>query len=200
VSGGYSPALGFIHTGKQLSFVYDIADLYKAEVTIPLAFRIVGESTENVHARVRQACRGAFREHRLLKRILPDIQNILDLSSDVLEAGQEADSDSARPEPWWTPPDHIQMTKSIDDAGSDARQRRRQRAQEGLRAGWTVRLCAPDTWNVVTRLDSPGYTIRKIEGTYQCDCPDFAKNELGMCKHTAAVELTQAARDSERGT
>jgi CRISPR-associated protein Cas1 len=200
VSGGYSPALGFIHTGKQLSFVYDIADLYKVEVTIPLAFHIVGESTENVHARVRQACREAFREHRLLKRILPDIQNILDLSSDVLEAGQEADSDSARPEPWWTPPDHIEMTKSVDDADSDACERRRQRAQEGLRAGWTVRLYAPDTWNVVTRLDSPGYTVRKIEGTYQCDCPDFAKNELGMCKHTAAVELTQAAPDSRRGT
>lgn len=30
VSLGYSPALGFVHTGKQLSFVYDIADLYKA--------------------------------------------------------------------------------------------------------------------------------------------------------------------------
>ena len=44
VSGGYSPALGFIHTGKQLSFVYDIADLYKAEITIPLAFRLVAES------------------------------------------------------------------------------------------------------------------------------------------------------------
>ena len=29
VSGGYSPGLGFIHTGKQLSFVYDVADLYK---------------------------------------------------------------------------------------------------------------------------------------------------------------------------
>lgn len=28
VSLGYSPALGFVHTGKQLSFVYDIADIY----------------------------------------------------------------------------------------------------------------------------------------------------------------------------
>ena len=35
VAGGYSPALGFIHTGKQMSFVYDIADLYKTEITIP---------------------------------------------------------------------------------------------------------------------------------------------------------------------
>ena len=60
VSGGYSPALGFIHTGKQLSFVYDIADLYKVEVTIPLAFRIVSESKERIGPRVREACREAF--------------------------------------------------------------------------------------------------------------------------------------------
>src|SRR6185437_10369587 len=39
VSAGYSPALGFIHTGKMLSFVYDIADLYKTSTTIPVAFR-----------------------------------------------------------------------------------------------------------------------------------------------------------------
>ncbi len=104
VSGGYSPALGFIHTGKQLSFVYDIADLYKVEVTIPVAFQMVAESTEKVQARVRQACREAFKEHQLLKRILPDIQNLLDLSSNVIRAGEEADSDAARPEPLWSPP------------------------------------------------------------------------------------------------
>ena len=31
VSAGYSPAIGFIHTGKMLSFVYDVADLYKTD-------------------------------------------------------------------------------------------------------------------------------------------------------------------------
>jgi CRISPR-associated protein Cas1 len=107
VSGGYSPALGFIHTGKQLSFVYDIADLYKVEVTIPLAFRVVAESTEKLHVRVRQACREAFKEHRLLKRILPDIENLLDLSVEVLTAGEESDSDSGRPEPLWSPPSDL---------------------------------------------------------------------------------------------
>jgi CRISPR-associated protein Cas1 len=201
VSGGYSPALGFIHTGKQLSFVYDIADLYKGEVTIPLAFRVVAESTENLHGRVRGACREAFRQHRLLKRILPDIENLLDLSTDVLAAGQEADSDSGRPEPLWTPPDHAARTATLADTVEDeARRRRRQRAQEGLHTGWTVHPCAPDAWHVVTHSDSPGYTIRQIEGTWQCNCPDFAKNGLGMCKHTAAAELTQAKRESERGT
>jgi len=104
VSGGYSPAIGFIHTGKQLSFVYDIADLYKVDVTIPLAFRIVSESDQRLRPRVRQACREAFREHRLLQRILPDIDTVLDVPADVLTAGEEADDDPARPEPLWDPP------------------------------------------------------------------------------------------------
>lgn len=104
VSGGYSPALGFIHTGKQLSFVYDIADLYKTEITIPLAFRTVAESKESVGPRVRAACREAFREHGLLKRILPDIDSLLGISEEKLQAGAEADSDPARPEPLWSVP------------------------------------------------------------------------------------------------
>jgi len=200
VSGGYSPALGFIHTGKQLSFVYDIADLYKVEVTIPLAFRIVAESKERIGPRVREACREAFREHRLLKHILPDIDYLLGISNEVLTLGEEADSDPARPEPLWTPPDRAAPTAPpADVVDSEACRLRRQRAQEGLRSGWTVRLCAPDVWNVVTRADSPGYTIRQVEEAWQCDCPDFAQNGLGMCKHTAAVELMQAARESNGG-
>lgn len=104
VSGGYSPALGFIHTGKQLSFVYDIADLYKVEITIPLAFQVVAESSEHVASRVREACREAFREHRLLQRILPDIEELLGVPDELLSAGQEADYDPARPEPLWSLP------------------------------------------------------------------------------------------------
>jgi CRISPR-associated protein Cas1 len=200
VSGGYSPALGFIHTGKQKSFVYDIADLYKTEVTIPTAFRTVGESTARLYPRVRQATRDAFKEHRLLKRILPDIKNLLDLSADVLRAGEEADSDPARPEPLWTPPKQTAQTVTFEiDADREARQRRRERAEKGLRNDWIVRRREPGVWHVVTRPDSPGYTIREVKGDWQCSCPDFAKTGLGMCKHTVAVEMTKAARDSERG-
>ena len=123
VSGGYSPAIGFIHTGKQLSFVYDIADLYKVEVTIPLAFRIVAESTEELGPRVRRACRQAFKEHRLLQRILPDIEHLLDVPEEVLMAGREADSDPARPEPLWSPPSGLQVEgggDGRDDPGTGA--------------------------------------------------------------------------------
>jgi len=201
VSGGYSPALGFIHTGKQLSFVYDIADLYKVEVTIPLAFRIAAESEERIGPRVREACREAFREYQLLKRILPDIDHLLDIPEEVLAAGQGADGDPARPEPLWSPPSHSARVPTPPDAAeSAAHRRRRQRAQEGLHNGWTVRPCAPNVWHVVTRADSAGYTVQHIEGAWKCDCPDFAKNGLGMCKHTVAVELVRATQGSEGGT
>jgi CRISPR-associated protein Cas1 len=116
VSGGYSPAIGFIHTGKQLSFVYDIADLYKADITIPIAFRCVAKSDQQVEKRVRQACREAFREVSLLKRILPDIDMILDISKKTLLAGQEADFDPARPEPLWEP-----LLEEIFDGEEDDR-------------------------------------------------------------------------------
>lgn len=38
VALGCSPGLGFVHTGHERSFVYDVADLYKAELSIPVAF------------------------------------------------------------------------------------------------------------------------------------------------------------------
>jgi CRISP-associated protein Cas1 len=100
VSGGYSPGLGFLHTGKQLSFVYDIADLYKSRLTIPIAFETVSNGTENVESRVRQACRESFREDRLLEKILPDIDMLLGIAP---EEGFTADEDMALPEPWWNP-------------------------------------------------------------------------------------------------
>ncbi|MBC3186605.1 type I-E CRISPR-associated endonuclease Cas1 [Corynebacterium sp. zg-331] len=40
---GFIPGLGVVHTGTDRSFVYDIADLYKAEVTIPAAFDAVAD-------------------------------------------------------------------------------------------------------------------------------------------------------------
>lgn len=43
VAIGMSPGLGFVHTGHDLSFVYDIADLYKSKITIPIAFDIAKE-------------------------------------------------------------------------------------------------------------------------------------------------------------
>lgn len=105
VSAGYSPGLGFIHTGKQLSFVYDVADLYKTELTVPLAFRLTAESTQNLETRVRHACRDAFRQQQLLARILPDIDQMLATAVDVDSVEDVADSDPAWPAPLWAQAD-----------------------------------------------------------------------------------------------
>lgn len=85
LAAGYSPAIGFVHTGKQLSFVYDIADLYKTDLTIPCAFQIVAEADEDVERRVRMRVRDLFHEQRLLRRILPDISEVLDVADGPAE-------------------------------------------------------------------------------------------------------------------
>ncbi len=102
VSAGYSPALGFIHTGKMLSFVYDIADLYKAELTIPVAFRVVAAGTESLETRVRYACRDSFRAARLLQRIVPDIDTALAATAAETTGGPvDFDRDEAAPGGLW---------------------------------------------------------------------------------------------------
>jgi len=106
LAAGYSPGLGFIHTGKQLSFVYDIADLYKADVTIPVAFAAARENPPNLERAVRLACRDQFRETKLLGRIIPDIQKALDVKEDPA-ADFAPDSDPALPTDLWTPPSEM---------------------------------------------------------------------------------------------
>src|SRR5439155_11177152 len=103
VSMGYSPALGFIHTGKMLSFVYDIADLYKADLTIPLAFEVVAEGPNGVESRVRQRSRDVFHREGLLKRILPDIEWVLAVEEGTPGDALDFDADAAVPGNLWDP-------------------------------------------------------------------------------------------------
>lgn len=77
LAAGYAPAVGFIHTGKPLSFVYDIADLYKFDTVVPLAFRIAAKSPAEPEREVRLACRDLFRSDKLLGRIIPLIEEVL---------------------------------------------------------------------------------------------------------------------------
>jgi CRISPR-associated protein Cas1 len=63
-----------------LSFVYDIADLYKTEIAVPVAFRAVAEGSKPLERQVRTTCRNQFVSTRLLGRIIPDIQSALMLS------------------------------------------------------------------------------------------------------------------------
>ena len=77
LAAGYAPAVGFIHTGKPQSFVYDIADVLKFETVVPAAFRIAARNPSNPEREVRLACRDAFRQTKALQRIIPMIDQIL---------------------------------------------------------------------------------------------------------------------------
>jgi len=77
LAAGYSPAIGFIHTGKPRSFVFDIADIFKFDTVIPAAFKEIAKGPSGIEQRVRIACRNSFREGRLLKRIVPTIEMVL---------------------------------------------------------------------------------------------------------------------------
>lgn len=77
LAAGYAPAVGFIHSGKPQSFVYDIADIFKFETVVPVAFRIASRKPYNPERDVRLACRDAFRQTKILKRIIPTIERVL---------------------------------------------------------------------------------------------------------------------------
>lgn len=106
LAAGYAPAVGFIHTGKARSFVYDIADIYKFDTVVPLAFKIAAQNPHDPERQVRLACRDKFRETRLLRDIIPDIESIL--------AAGEIEPPKAPPE---SVPPAIPEPKGIGDAG-----------------------------------------------------------------------------------
>lgn len=83
---GCSPGLGFVHTGHQLSFVYDIADLYKAEIAIPAAFETASAGGDDLGGRTRRAVRDAIAEARLLPRMAADVKALLGAPAE--EAGE----------------------------------------------------------------------------------------------------------------
>lgn len=94
ISLGYSPGLGFIHTGKLTSFVYDIADLYKMQTTIPAAFESVSKyNGPDLERIVRIKCRKVFKENKVLKRIPLDIQFIFDIGDNKDDINAENPGD-----------------------------------------------------------------------------------------------------------
>ncbi|WP_148252065.1 type I-E CRISPR-associated endonuclease Cas1e [Aidingimonas lacisalsi] len=106
LAAGYAPAIGFLHTGKPLSFVYDIADIVKFETVVPAAFRVAARNPPKPEREVRIACRDAFKQTRLLQRLIPMIE-------DVLAAG---DIEPPPPASEAVPP-AIPEPESVGDAG-----------------------------------------------------------------------------------
>jgi len=81
VALGCSAGLGFVHTGHERSFVYDIADLYKTEVTIPIAFSIarkaLNDENFDVGGETRCAVRDSIASGKILERCTRDIRRLL---------------------------------------------------------------------------------------------------------------------------
>lgn len=106
LAAGYAPAIGFLHTGKPQSFVYDIADIVKFETVVPVAFKIAATSPARPDRVVRIACRETFKSTRLLQKLIPLIE-------DVLAAGEIA---PPPPAPEAQPP-AIPEAESIGEVG-----------------------------------------------------------------------------------
>nr|WP_255639363.1 type I-E CRISPR-associated endonuclease Cas1e [Deinococcus betulae] len=111
LSCGYSPGLGFIHTGKQLSFVYDVADLYKLEVVLPTAFREAARGPDELDRRVRQGLRDHMTNLRLLERMANDLLTLLD-------DHHEEDGDDDDVGDLWDPDGDV--AGGVNHAGDDA--------------------------------------------------------------------------------
>lgn len=77
VALGCAPGLGFIHVGHERSFVYDIADLYKAEITIPIAFEMAAQTLGDLSGAVRHRVRDEMVSTHLLERMVKDIRFLL---------------------------------------------------------------------------------------------------------------------------
>lgn len=84
LAAGMSTGLGFIHRGDRLSFVLDIADLYKLDHMLPIAFRLVSEKAHGAKAwptlemDLRRACRDYFKQSKLLDKIVIDMTSVID--------------------------------------------------------------------------------------------------------------------------
>jgi CRISPR-associated protein Cas1 len=99
LAAGYAPAIGFVHSGKPLSFVYDIADLIKFETVVPVAFKIASKYPKQPDREVRVACREVFRSSKILKRLIPLIESVLAAGEIELPSAPSDAQPPAIPEP-----------------------------------------------------------------------------------------------------
>jgi CRISPR-associated protein Cas1 len=103
LAAGYAPAIGFLHRGKPLSFVYDIADIFKFDTVVPAAFAVAstyerGQAQGPIERSVRISCRDAFRKTGLIERIIPVIGELLGESGLAIPPDAPEGQDPALPE------------------------------------------------------------------------------------------------------
>jgi len=87
---GALPPLGFIHEDSSNAFTLDIADLYRAEVTLPLAFRVARQALDNsglnLERTLRKEAAVEFRRGKLIPKMIDRIKELLG----VHDAGGDA--------------------------------------------------------------------------------------------------------------
>lgn len=110
LAAGYAPAIGYLHTGKPLSFVYDIADLIKFDTVVPVAFKIAAKHPKRPDQEVRLACREVFRTSKTLRSLIPLIEEVL-AAGEILPPSPPEDSQ----------PPAILEPESIGDEGHRTR-------------------------------------------------------------------------------
>ena len=91
VALGCSPGLGFVHNNHDRAFIYDIADLYKAQITIPIAFIMAKKAPEDLEGETRRAVRDAIVQFKILERATRDIKWLL-LGDETQTFDEESDS------------------------------------------------------------------------------------------------------------
>lgn len=94
VALGCAPGLGFVHTGHVRSFVFDVADLYKADITIPVAFDIAARDVADIGAETRRAIRDRMKDGAFLETCVRDIKTLLNDEDNTVEYGPEAFDDA----------------------------------------------------------------------------------------------------------
>jgi CRISPR-associated protein Cas1 len=78
---GALPPLGFIHEDSSNAFTLDIADLYRAEFTLPLAFSVAKQAIEDPELLLERALRreaaSQFRKQKLISKMIERIKELL---------------------------------------------------------------------------------------------------------------------------
>jgi CRISPR-associated protein Cas1 len=78
---GALPPLGFIHEDSSNAFTLDIADLYRAEFTLPLAFSVAKKAIEDPELLLERALRreaaSQFRKQKLISKMIDRIKDLL---------------------------------------------------------------------------------------------------------------------------
>ncbi len=114
VALGCAPGLGFIHTGHERSFVYDIADLYKAQITIPIAFETAADNQADIGAKTRRRVRDAIADGHILEQATHDICSLLREKED-----ESLDIQTEILYLWDEKQDHVRSGVSYTDTGTE---------------------------------------------------------------------------------